>query len=247
MGDAASPTSTSSFACMSSLSGFGLSHFMCADTTYDTGRSADGSFCAAVAPYYGTSTQINGSFIGLLWSRCDDNEDGDVDPYVMYLPSSTSLYTATRTGILSQYFGSEHFSASSSSQEGSSTTWGNHTCRGWRRRGFASGDAYQNFGLFAVGHTPTGNSFSSGSTGTMGQYNDPANTSTRNGTQVGEPIWVISTQNTLKMRKGILRWARLVSTGTTLDLYNSGTYIQLSSSMPAFIVGPWDRRSIPVK
>jgi hypothetical protein len=241
-------TSTSSWGCMSSVTNFGLSHFMCADCTYDNGRSADGSFCGATSPFYGTGTQINGSYIGLLWTRCDDQEDGDLDPYVVYLPSNTTLFTgATRTGIVSQYFSSEHFSASSSSQEGSSTTWGNHCIRGWRRRGFASGDAYQNFGLFTVAHTTAGATFNGSATGTMGQYNDPANIATRNLALIGEPIWVYSTQNTLKMRKGIMRWARLVSTGTATDLYNSGLYIQLCSSLPAFIVGPWDKRTTPLK
>lgn len=247
-GDAVSISSTSAWGCMSSVTNYGRSHFMCADCTYDTGRSADGSFCGAVGMFYGTGTQTNGTYVGMLWTRCDDQEDGDVDPYVMYLPSNTTLYTgATRTGIVSQYFSSEHFNASSNSQEGSSTTWGNHCIRGWRRRGFASGDAYQNFGLFTVAHTATSGSYNGSATGTMGQYNDPANIATRNSALIGEPIWVMSTQNTLKMRKGIMRWARLVSMGTALDMYNSGLYIQLCSSMPAFIVGPWDRRTLPLK
>lgn len=247
MGDASSISSASSFACASSVNGFGYSHFMCADATYNSYRSADGSFCAAVAPYYSITQQINGSFIGLLWSRCDNHEDGDVDPYVVYLPSSTSLYSATRTGILSEYFNSEHFTTSSVPQLGGSITWAAHTCKGWRRRGYASGDAYQNFSLFALGNTAASGSFTVSATGTMGQYNDPVNSSTKKLHLVGEPIWVISTQSSAKMRKGTLRWARLISTGTALDIYNGGTFIQLSSSMPAFIVGPWDKRSIPFK
>src|SRR5574339_291504 len=99
MDNASSPTSTNSFAAMSSVTAFGYSHFMCADATYDTGRSADGSFCAAAGVNYGTGANTNGAYIGFLWTRCDNNEDGDVDPYVFYMPASTSLYSATRTEI----------------------------------------------------------------------------------------------------------------------------------------------------
>jgi hypothetical protein len=247
MGDAASPTNTANFAHAGSMSAFGLSHFMCADATYDTGRSADGSFCAAVGFWAGGTVNVNGSYIGVLWSRCDDQEDGDVDPYVFYMPAQVSTYSGTRTGFLSQYFAAEYFSATSSSLQGGSATWGNHLCRGWRRRGFAAGDAYQNFTLMAIGTTFASNTFNGSATGVLGQYNNVTAQASRNLTVVGEPIWVISTQSTLKMRKGILRWARLVSSGTATDLYNGGLYIQLSSSMPAFIVGPWDKKTLPLK
>ena len=228
---------------------FGYSHFMCADTTYDTGRSADGSFCGAVAQSNVFSTNINGSYIGCLWTRCDAQEDGDVDPYIFYLSSSDTIYTGlSRTAAGTESTNTEHFTASSTLQSGGAATWGGHTVRAWRRRGFATGDGYQNCSLFTVGHVNAASSgFTSASTGSLNQYNDPANIVNRNNSVVGEPIWVISAQNLGRVRKGTMRWARLVNIGTATDLYHGGLYIQLSSSLPAMIVGPWDKRTVPIR
>lgn len=245
-------TGTNAWGAMSSINNFGYSHFMCADTTYDAGRSADGSFCGAVGIFDGTgvSQNTNGSYIGCLWTRCDAQEEGDVDPYIFYMPTNNTLYTGiSRIGTvqtITEYSGSEHFNASSAPVQGS-VTWGNHTVRSWRRRGFAAADGYQNCSLFTVAHANASGSFSGNATGSLNQYNDPVNITARNAAIVGEPIWVISAQNAGKVRKGIMRWARLVNTGTATDLYQGGLYIQLSNSLPAFIVGPWDKRTIPIK
>jgi len=237
---------------------FGYSHFMCADTTYDTGRSADGSFCGAVgipnniAPLTANS---NGSYIGCLWTRVDAQEDGDVDPYIFYMPTGTSgRYTgASRTLVSGNSFANntnnEHFTASTSPVPGGGGLWGSdiQTIRAWRRRGFAVGDGYQNCGLFTIGHTNAAGTFSGSATGTLNQYTDPLSVMARNAAVVGEPIWVISAQNLGKVRKGIMRWARLVNVGTATDLYQGGLYIQLSSSLPAMIVGPWDKKTFPIR
>jgi hypothetical protein len=236
---------------------YGYSHFMCADTTYDTGRSADGSFCGAVGVPNNISltANSNGTYHGCLWTRVDAQEDGDVDPYVFYLPTgTTNRYTgASRTLSSGNGFGTnastEHFTASTALIPGGTPIWGNdnQTVRAWRRRGFAVGDGYQNCGLFTIGHTNAGNNFSSSATGTLNQYNDPLSVMARNIAVVGDPIWVISTQNLGKVRKGIMRWARLVNVGTATDLYQGGLYIQLSNSLPAMIVGPWDKKTIPIR
>lgn len=253
MGNTTSAFTSNSWGAMSLSTNFGYSHFMCADTTYDTGRSADGSFCGAVSLSFASATgnNCNGSYLGCLWTRCDAQEDGDVDPYVFYMPGNVALYSATSTGLLTEYSATavDHFNASSSSISipGSGITWSRHLCKGWRRRGFAAGDAYQNFGLFTIGHTNSTRSFSAQGNGTLNQYSDPATIINRNNSVLGEPIWVISAQNGSKMRKGIMRWARLVNTGTGTDLYQGGLYIQLSNSLPAFIVGPWDKRTPPIK
>jgi hypothetical protein len=225
---------------------------MCADNTYESGRSADGSFCGAVGIFDGTGTSqnTNGSFIGCLWTRLDAQEDADVDPYVFYMPTTNVLTPFSslwsRTATPTEYSSSEHFNASATPIQGS-VTWGNQTIRAWRRRGFAVGDGYQNCSVFTIGHTPTGASFATGGTGSLNQYSDPVNIMTRNNAILGEPIWVISPLNLAKVRKGIMRWARLVNTGSALSLYHSGLYIQLSNSLPAFIVGPWDKRTTPIK
>jgi hypothetical protein len=287
----------------------GYCHFMCADATWDIGRSADGSFaCAASATAYnhnnGNNLQYNSSsYIGFVWTRCDEQEDGDIDPYVLWMPlrgdiSSTSaspLYTTNITATLNfnplvspnyggwgtNTFGSNTFPTAtdlftisvqpynqgfgpggSPRNEfvstfnfllGGSTPAQYHQCKGWRRRGLGgTNDNFQAFGVAVIGYAPTSGNFTSNATGFLGQYtmDEPYLANKSNGTVIN-PVWIVSAQTPSstagKMRKGVARWMKLVGIGQAGDLYDSGKFIQLSSSSPAYIVGPWDGFSVPVK
>lgn len=230
---------------------YNQAQIMCTDATYDGYRSADGSWAAIISVLPNTATTIGttSSCTGYVWTRVDNQEDGDVDPYVMYCPQQTALYSATRQSANSVYSNSEQFNAATTPQLGTET-WQNHLFRGWRRRGFPSTDAFQGFGganICSLFNT-TG-TFSGSATGVQAFTTwDGPKIATRGNTPNTEPLWVISAQTgSLKMRKGTCRWIRLVAEGSTFDLYNGGTWIQCSNSYPAFIVGMWDGISTPMR
>ncbi len=260
---------------------YGYTHLMCADATYDSGRSADGSFACAISASFVHSNSLfspnNSSYIGFVWTRCDDQEEGDVDPYVMWNPLTTTnsngnLYaagiTATSPGTYgasswSSYKYCDRFNAAyvpqtffaqaagfGSGGVNGNVFYQNHQCSGWRRRGLGAGngDAFQGFGLASIGYVPPAFSFASNGTGFLGAYTfDEPYLQNKKNFAITLPLWVVSAQSLKKMRKGTLRWMRMVDTGQTGDFYLGGKFIQLSSSMPAYIVGPWDGFSIAMK
>lgn len=242
---------------------------MCADATFDIGRSADGSFTCAI----GVPTDA-GSYLGFTFTRVDDQEIGDVDPYIFYNPSSDTLYTPTRTALTGNYTGSattgRSFNAATGTAAGTgvtnSTSSSNlNTFRGWRGRGTIN-DSFQNYqvGLLVNGGG-TYNATAASGTGTACmqqnttdiEVNTTATVSTTvntNSVYVGEPVWVISAQSQARSMKGSCRWLRCVMLGTGTDTLGAGTgvgfWFQLctgSSTFFPFVSGPWDGSTTPVK
>jgi|SRR5579885_1112322 len=228
-------TSTQTFGNVNFTGTLSNTQIMAVDATYDLNRSADGSWTIAI----GTPAVNTGSYIGYCFTRCDDNEDGDVDPYVIYAPSSDAAYVPSRTSGGNSYgSGGESFTANSNS------VFSNNNFRGWRRRGMSSGDAYQNFvgALLCTG-------YNGGNGGVLAQNSGGETIATIQSTTtyLAEPLWVVSTQASQKMRKGTCRWIRVVDFGSGTDTYGGKTWIQLDNitSGPAFIVGPWDGTTTP--
>lgn len=210
---------------------------MCADCTYDLNRSADGSFTIAA----GTPSVNSGSYIGYTFTRCDDNEDGDVDPYIWYAPSNDAQYGPSRTNGGTTYGGGgESFAANSNS------VFRNNTCKGWRRRGMSTGDAFQNFQCAILCTGDTG----SGSYVITQNNTNPDSIATMQSTTVyvGEPIWIVSAQLNQKMRKGTARWLRYIDTGSGTDTYGGKSWIQLDNSGTGavYLAGPWDGITTPI-
>lgn len=229
-------TSTQLFGNVNWTGNLGNAEIMCADNTYDLGRSADGSWTIAIA----TPAVNTGSYIGYCYTRCDDNEDGDVDPYICYAPSNDAAYVPSRTtGGTSYASGGESFVANNN------TTFSNNTCKGWRRRGMSTGDAFQNFQCAIL---CTGNNASA--TYVISQNNatvDSIATMQSTTVYVGEPVWIVSGQASSKMRKGTARWLRYIGTGNGTDTYGNKSWIQLGnvSTLVAFLAGPWDGTTTP--
>lgn len=220
----------------------GRAAIIATNNTYGPGVSADGSFTVAV----GTPYVNAGSFMGFAFTRVDNQEDGDVDPYVWYCPSTDTLFNPTRTVQTNTVT-----SSSNDFWQPQSLGVGSNYFRFWRRRGWGGvNDMFQNgtFGLV------TG---SASSTVTIAQNNFDRDklANTYNDTYVLEDVWCISHQAlttggtpTGKTRKGSCRWLKAVQGGVGCDLYGGRLWLQLANASTtqtyAFVVGPWDGISV---
>ena len=240
---------------------------MCADSTFDIGRSADGSFTCAI----GVPTDA-GSYLGFTFTRLDDQEDGDIDPYIFYNPSADTLYAPVRTALTTNYTGGattgRSFNAGSGTLAGTTLTNSTSSCnlsafRGWRGRG-TSNDSFQNY---QVGLLVNGSGAYSATNGTGAacmtqnttdiEVNTTATVNTivnTNSVFIGEPVWVVSAQAQARSMKGSCRWLRCVMGGTGTDTLGAGSgvgfWYQLctgSTTFFPFVSGPWDGSTTPVK
>lgn len=230
----------------------GKLQLMAVNADYTTGSSADGTWTLAVGFPGASSVPNGGAFVGLGFYRLDNNEDGDVDPYVLFVPNSgtTSPYNASRTGAQAPST-SDNDNFSCGNNAGAGFTY---FC-GFRRRGFSSNDGFQQF--HAAGLAPVG----TGQTNFAYNFtydNDSVATSlSALPVKVREAIWVISVQTTMgsnqanqffgKMRKGTIRWGFMVSGGNGCDTYDSRKWVQLSSTNGPWVIGPWDGVSTPTQ
>jgi len=242
--------STDWFSISSSPSG--LIQVICANNIEVTGSSADGSWTVAI----GSSTVGNNLFVGNCFMRLDDIEDGDVDPYVLGYPANATAYNRSRTGGTTALTTNDAFAANVYVQ-GTNTT----AFVGFRRRGFAVGDVFQEFGGFALNTANSSNSASSGGgqTNSFGFPDAVACTFVSPAPRVREPIWIMSVSlNTgqtsiqgTKMRKGTLRWWYLVQGGQGTDTLDGKRWIQLGggntiATNSPIVVGPWDQTTVPL-
>lgn len=217
-----------------------------------TGSSQDGSWTLAV----GTSAQSPGTFTANCFMRLDDTEDGDVDPYVLFYPTATAAYGRSRTTSSALASGTDFFNTNIVAQ-GTVTSY----FQGWRRRGFATGDAYQEFGGFALNTGASGQSAigGGGQTSSFGYPDAIANTFVSPAPRVREPIWIVSINVSsgqpittgIKMRKGTMRWWYMVCGGSGTDTLDSKKWVQggtgtTSATVSPIVFGPWDGVTVPL-
>lgn len=195
--------------------------------------SPDGSFYAFMGD---VQTASQGQL--LAYFRCDDSEEGDLDPFVFFKTTGvnpnggTARTDATGTSPLS----------SSLLQAAAST---NGTWHGWRRRGFASGDAYQGFMTIGLYNGTT-------TTPTLADNNANPETVACSYTtkRIRDRVQLISTDNTKKNRKGDPRWLWATQGGTTFDTVDGQTKFLITPSSintPSYLIGPFDGASTPLQ
>ena len=204
----------------------GNAHIMCANCIPSDVDDVDGSWIWAM----GTPTNASSSYGGMFFQRLDDTEEGDLDPYVGFSPSTTA-FDGVRTN-------STAISAPDFFQQTVVVPTTGSYLRGWRRRGFPTTDAFQQFAGMCL--TNGTNSPSAVATGIWRVQHAVQEVFIR------EPVWIVSTQTNRRMRKGTLRWIFLTEGGVSNMTYQSGKWLQLSSNTNACcIVGPWDGLTIP--
>jgi len=202
----------------------------------DTAISADGTMTVVGA------TAAN-SYIGWGFHRVDDQEDGDVDPYVW------AMYDSRAANSRSRILGNHTNASTDIFRSGFWVASGVTQYVGWRRRGYPTGDSWIEMAGYASGCY--------GSTPFYLQNATNANPSTVAcafvTTHVREPIYIASngSNTTSKFRKGILRWwflvAREATSGTNAaDTFDGIRWIQFSSTNAALLVGPADQSTVPI-
>lgn len=183
-----------------------------------------------------TTSAIGAQMIGHF--RCDNSEDGDLDPFVTYITAvgGTTTRIAAPAGSLTTAPANFFPNITGSSFYG----W-----KGWRRRGFSTGDAYTGLCTALLG-------FSTGGTGVM--INNPAvaesiacsNTTKR----LRDKVWILSIDNTLKIRKGTPRWIDVCQSGAPMDTLDTKLrlcFIGFAGSYPSVYIGPFDGSTIPLQ
>jgi hypothetical protein len=209
----------------SSLGVAGNVQIMCANAIALSTTDGDGSYIVAL----GQPATLNSAYAPIVYMRCDDSEEGDVDPYVAYAPTVSS-YDGARTTSVTNNGANDGFNQTILGT-GTSTFW-----KGYRRRGFSTGDAFQQFQGHQIGKA----SVFSQAVG-IGRVTHSVQEQ-----MIREPVWMISTQFGQRMRKGTLRWLAITEGGVSSMTYNSGQYVQLSggSNNSVLVAGPWDGATV---
>lgn len=185
-----------------------------------------------------TSTAIGAQMFGHF--RCDNSEDGDLDPFVTYIPTNSG--TTTRLAAASVAL-TGNITAAFFTSGPTSTAYG---WKGWRRRGFSSGDAYTGLSTAQL-------AFAVGGLNVLTNNNaNPESIACSNTTKrLRDKIWILSVDNTLKIRKGNPRWLDLLQAGTPYDTLDNKLrlcFIGFSgTSFPSVFVGPYDSTTTPLQ
>lgn len=212
----------------------GAVQIMCANGINNTGVSADGSFTIL----YGCPAQSPGAFLGFGFLAMDASEDGDVDPYVYAFQNGTN-YAGSRTANVATNSSNDQFSFTVA---GSFFVSSSTPVSGFRRRGFSSGDAYQQYNMCSLAPVGVATAILATTNGSPDRVACNPNTQVF----VREPIWVISTQSGQRQRKGSIRWWYGVQGGNSCDTYSSGLYMQAGfGTTGAYVIGPWDGSTFP--
>jgi hypothetical protein len=222
---------------------YGHQHVIAANCTSTSGTSSDGTFFFVV----GRPDQNSMYNSGFTFMRCDNCEDGDVDPYVWYSGNGGGNYAGSRTSCLA------------GSNSDTWTLYGANNLssqiRGFRRRGFGgSTDAFSQFAACCI---MAEFNYSGQIAALAWGLSDPEGLAcVYSPTKLREPIFVISGVIGAKMRKGTMRWMYSMGAGNNMDTYDSKKWVQVgsayvinttySTALP-FVIGPWDGVTVPTQ
>ena len=224
-------TGSTTLALSTTVTSLGKAHLLVANAIPYSGISADGSFTLIV----GNPGTSPGAYLGWSYQRLDDCEEGDVFPHVFIGNYAATNYAMVKTASPAGAAGTDVFQATILAAASYTP------CLGWRRRGFATLDLFQQFNLCILGSYGT-TSIINSNTGSGDKV-----ACTPNAIYVREPIWAISTQLGYRMRKGSTRWMSTTLGANSNDCYDGKRLIQLSGTLTGpLVLGPWDGLTIPL-
>lgn len=235
-GDIATPTHALWFNISINM---GKAQIVVANATPGSGASADGSWLCGI----GNPTSSATAFEPLMMCRCDDGEPADLDPFVTIALTGTAANNANvRTNAAA--FGSTW---AATSLTGIANNGSAHI-KGWRRRGFASNDAFVAFK--AVGEQAYGDNVPMSGDA----YATPQTIACSYKASPPRRLWKLSFEsavNTTKMAKGSPRWIRMVQGGATFDTLDSKTRMLIttgaSGGQGSMVHGLFDGSTSPVQ
>ena len=213
-----------------------------ADAIWEVGYSADGTWTLFWPNLF--NSQVSGCEALGYW-RLDDTEDGDLDPYISWVTGVQPIYTSSRTSTGTSRTSSTQGITDDLTNSPNGNSWDDSTIaslRGWIRRGFATGELFQNFEQASIRVLQTS---------TVPALSVNPAEGERVQAQAGivytkEPLWIISVNVLRKCRKGTVRWVSLTGANAIYQLYDNKRLIQVSSTYPAFVIGPWDGATDPL-
>lgn len=238
----AASTGSSNWFNYSTTSNVGSVQVLCATCIENANEGADGSWTLLQGILNITNGQD--AYMTMAFMRMDGSEDGDLDPYVSIVLNAATGYTSTRTAPSTVYSALPPIMVATTLS--SVTTH----ARGWRRRGFASADAYQEYQLGCLANADINNpAVLLNNTYPCKVANHP-----NPNIPIREALHVVSvgpSAGALKQRKGYFRWWFITEGGVCNRLLFNGAFMQAATSTVAagggpFVVGPWDGASIPV-
>ena len=191
----------------------------CINAISGAGVSADGSFYAAL------STTTAGNINGFAFTRLDDTEPGDIDPYVWYFSQTNSFSSWTRLSQTS-------YGTSSTSFNPSNFISIDPPFMGYQSRGgpVSARDIPCVYGGTITFINPNSSFLASGKyPNPLRLVNHPAATPPL----IREPFCVYTTgdvPSSLLQIKGRTRWIAAFSAGSALDTYDNKTWFSVATA-----------------
>ncbi len=215
----------------------GYAQIGCANAIGTANETVDGSFYAV----YNSATA--GAMEGFFFTKLDNTEPGDLDPYIFYFPQSASPTSWTRTAAATTYTGNQISSAALLSA--------NVAFLGYQARGTGMPakdivSSYMGTTLQVAGTTLASYYYTS----SINILTSPSITPT----YLRIPVWVASnkqsTGSNFPQIKGSLKWVFLSSVGNKLDLFDGRKSICVHSfsgaTFPPIFIGLYDGISTPL-
>lgn len=217
----------------------------CVNATPATGVSADGSF------YIACTTATSNQITGFVFTRLDDSEPGDVEPYIWLTTQNNTQSAWNRTvmtlsGPTSYIYSNNNIVPSSAL----GTTTSTSAFVGYQARGVSGKDVVSGYyGGLTGNSSTTAYAILAGAVGTTKLLSHPATVTPIIREQVA--IYTDGTiSGTLRHIKGRCRWLSAFSLGSTYDTYDSKSWLIVfpyaSPNTFAIAVGPYDGSSQPI-
>lgn len=218
----------------------------CTNTIASSGVSPDGSFFIACS----NSSTVN-TATGMLYTRVDDTEPGDCDPFVVLNSAGGgSLTTLTHSTTQNTHVNTAYTFNWSNFRSGSFPAF-----FGYQARGNGTLDTVNAYTACPMGDPINVSNFAIGQAGLanpMRVVNSPA--TTRPLMMEPVPIYtsgLAAVTNSKPQIKGRCRWLFGVAVGTTYDTYASKTllcvFVATGISLPSLAIGPFDGTTTPVQ
>ncbi len=223
----------------------GSYHVACTNAIGAPNVSVDGSFYFAGNSASAGAT-VGPALSGFCYTKVDDGDPGDCDPYVVLASQSTSIATWVRTVNIGTVTQTTYALGGTCVFTSSAAPFFGYQARGCP---VASRDVPSIYVGGYYYNTSAGSSMTANYPATIRTLNHPASTPPVSRENI--MIWTPGTATLspiIKHYKGRARWLSAVSVGNVLDTFDNKKFIctgSATSSIQAVMIGPWDGITTP--